>query len=330
MTIDSHTHVVPAAFPPYAGSEKEHRWPSMQQQGAGKATVMIAGKPFRQIDEISWNAARRREMMDEEDVEMQVLSPMPELFSYWFDEADGIAMCEVMNRAIGDMVASDPGHFAGLGIVPAQFPQIAAREMARLRREFGLVGIELGSNVNGKSIGDAFFDPIFAAAVEHDLAIFIHAFHPTDMARVIGPPIVGALVQFPNETAIAAASIITGGVLDRYPDLRIGFGHGGGSFGLVLPRMTMGWELTKAQGQPYLQKPPVEYARMMYYDACVFDQRAARYLVDTFGADRIMVGTDAPFIIRQKRPGDPIRELGLGAAETEAILRGNCRRYLKI
>lgn len=330
MTIDSHTHVVPGVFPEYAGSEKEHRWPSMEHTGPGKATVMIAGKPFRQLTDLSWDVARRLEVMQEEGVEMQVLSPMPELFSYWFNEEDGVAISEVMNRQIGDMVAAEPKHFVGLGIVPAQFPEIAAKVMARLRPDYGLVGIEIGSNVNGKSIGDTFFEPIFAAAVEHDLALFIHAFHPTDMDRVIGPPIVGALAQFPNETAIAAASIITGGVLDRHPDIRIGFGHGGGSFGLVLPRMVMGWELTKSMGQAYVEKSPAEYAKMMYYDSCVFDQRALKYLIDVFGADKIMVGTDAPFIIRQQNPGTPIKELGLSGKDTQAILEENCKRFLKI
>ena len=330
MAIDVHTHVVPADFPAYAGRAGGQRWPQMHAcDHPGHKTVVIGDKPFRTVSDHSWDAARRQQDMAAEDVEMQVLSPMPELLSYWFDADDALAMARHVNGTIAGMVAAAPQRFAGLGMVPLQDPELAAKQMQTLRREYGLVGVEVGSNINGKPIGHPDHAPFFAAAVENDLAVFVHALHPAGADRVIGPLLLQALIAFPNENGFAVASMITGGLLDKLPDLRIGFSHGGGSFGMVLPRLQSGWETTRGE-QAFLPRPPVEYARRMYYDALVYDDLALRYLIDLYGADRLMVGSDYPFAIREKAPGRRIVGLDLPAAQRDAILRDNARAYLRL
>jgi aminocarboxymuconate-semialdehyde decarboxylase len=330
MAIDIHTHIVPASFPAYAGAAGAGRWPQMQAcDHPGHKTVMIGDKPFRTVSDHSWDVARRLEDMQAEDVEKQILSPMPELLSYWFDAADALAIGLHVNATIGAMVAADPLHFAGLGMVPLQDPELAAKQMQTLRREYGLVGVEVGSNINGKPIGHPDHTPFFAAAVENDLAVFVHALHPAGADRVIGPPLLQALIAFPNENAFAVASMITGGLLEQFPDLRIGFSHGGGSFGLVLPRLQSGWETTR-ETEPFLSRPPLEYARRMYYDALVYDDLALRYLIDLYGADRLMVGSDYPFLIREKAPGQRVVGMGLPAVQRDAILRLNAATYLRL
>ncbi|WP_372717126.1 amidohydrolase family protein [Immundisolibacter sp.] len=330
MAIDIHTHIVPASFPAYVGAAGSGRWPQMQAcDHPGHRTVMIGDKPFRTVSDHSWDIARRLEDMDAEGVQKQVLSPMPELLSYWFDADDALAMGSHVNATIAAMVAADPLHFAGLGMVPLQDPELAAKQMQTLRRDYGLVGVEVGSNINGKPIGHPDHAPFFAAAVENELAVFVHALHPAGADRVIGPPLLQALIAFPNENAFAVASMITGGLLEQFPDLRIGFSHGGGSFGLVLPRLQSGWETTRAD-DAFLPRPPVEYARRMYYDTLVYDDLALRYLISLYGADRLLVGSDYPFVIRERAPGKRIIGLDLPVAERDAILRGNAVDYLHI
>ena len=330
MAIDVHTHVVPADFPAYAGRAGAARWPHMQAcDHPGHRTVMIGERPFRTVSDHSWDVARRREDMLAEGVDRQILSPMPELLSYWFDADDALAMAAHVNATIAGMVAADPAHFAGLGMVSLQDPELAARQMQTLRREYGLIGVEVGSNINGKPIGHPDHAPFFAAAVENDLAVFVHALHPVGADRIIGPPLLQALIAFPNENAFAVASMITGGLLERFPDLRIGFSHGGGSFGLVLPRLQSGWETTRA-GEPFLPHPPLDYARRMYYDALVYDDLALRYLIDLYGPERLMVGSDYPFLIREKAPGRRIQNLDLAPALRDAILHDNARRFLAL
>ncbi len=330
MAIDIHTHIVPADFPTYRGAADGGRWPQMRAcDHPGHKTVTIGDKPFRTVSDHSWDIVRRLEDMHAEGVQKQVLSPMPELLSYWFDADDALAMGRHINATIASMVPADPLHFAGLGMVPLQAPELAAKQMQTLRQEYGLVGVEVGSNINGKPIGHPDHASFFAAAVENDLAVFVHALHPAGADRVIGPPLLQALIAFPNENAFAVASMITGGLLEQFPALRIGFSHGGGSFGLVLPRLQSGWQTTR-DSEPFLPRSPVEYARRMYYDALVYDDLALRYLIDVYGADRLLVGSDYPFAIREKAPGQRIIDLQLSAAQRDAILRGNAARYLHI
>ncbi|MEC9341111.1 MAG: amidohydrolase family protein, partial [Pseudomonadota bacterium] len=326
--IDVHTHIVPESFPPYTGAAGETRWPGMAVcDKPNHKSVMIAGKNFRDVGDHAWDTARRLEEMAAEGVARQVLSPMPELLSYWFAPEDGLTMARYLNETIAEMVQNQPDALVGLGAVPLQDPDLAAQEMGRLRKEYGLVGVEVGTNVNGKPIGHPDHAPFFAAAVEHDLAVFVHALHPAGMERLVGPPLMQALVAFPNENSFAAASMISGGMLDKFPGLRIGFSHGAGSFAMVLPRLQHGWQ---AMGEKLFPRAPVDYAREMYYDTLVYDDGALRHLIETYGVSQLMVGSVYPFIIREPNPGERPAGLGLNAAELTAIHHGNCCRYLKL
>lgn len=328
LVIDVHTHIVPESFPAYTGRAREPRWPTMAPcDKPHHKTVMIAGRNFRDVGDHAWDTARRLEEMAAEGVARQVLSPMPELLSYWFEPEDGLHMARFLNETIAEMVQRRPDSFAGLGAVPLQDPLLAAEEMGRLRSDYGLVGVEVGTNVNGKAIGHPDHDPFFAAAVQHDLAVFVHALHPAGTERLVGPPIMQALVAFPNESGYAAASIVSGGVLDRYPELRIGFSHGAGSFATLLPRMEHGWNAT---GSTLFQRAPSDYARRMYYDTLVYDDRTLRHLIDTFGGTQLLVGSDYPFVIREPSPGQRIVRLGLSDEEVAAIHHGNGCRYLNL
>lgn len=326
MIIDVHTHIVPESFPAYEGKDPNARWPAMAAcEHPHHKAVVIGGKNFREVSHHCWDTSERLLEMRAEGVHRQVLSPMPELLSYWFNSEDALAMCQHTNHTIATMVATQPDHFYGFGMVPIQDPELAAREMARLKSDYGLLGIEVGTNVNGKPIGDPFFEPVFAAAVEHDLAIFVHALHPAGTERVIGPPAMTALVAFPNENAFAVASLICGGMLARYPTLRIAFSHGGGGFAMMLPRMMQGW-LT--MGDALFEHSPRELARRLYYDTLVYDTPTLEYLIETFGIEQLLVGTDYPFIIREAFPGERLQELAINERQLELLQSKNALRFL--
>ena len=324
-TIDIHNHVVPDGFPAKPPECGHGRWPSLVRGENDTATVMIAGKPFRRFDNRSWSVARRTADMDAERVDIQALSPLPELLSYWFDPADGLAMARHMNRAIAEMVHAAPDRLLGLGMVPLQDPEIAARELASMRDDLGLVGVEIGSNVNGKVPGDPFLEPFFAEAERLGLAVFVHALHPAGTERLVGPQMVQPLVAFPTEVGLSAASVITGGLIERHPNLRIAFSHGGGTLAAILPRLNHG-----ATAHDMLKEralAPFEAARKLYFDTLVFDPLFLAHLVARFGASQIMVGTDYPATLRQPFPRDFVEKLGLAPDELEAIAGGNALRF---
>jgi aminocarboxymuconate-semialdehyde decarboxylase len=322
--IDIHNHIVPEGFPVVEPTCGGGRWPSLQKGENNEASIMIGGKEFRRIDSRSWDIQRRTGDMDEERVDVHVISPMPELLSYWFDGQDGLKMGRHINAAIGEMVHKAPTRFLGMGMVPLQDPDLAAKELSKLKND-GFVGIEIGSNINGKVPGDPLYEPFFAEVERLGLAVLVHAFHPLLGERIIGPAMATALIGFPTEIGLAAASVISSGLLERHPNLRMAFSHGGGTLAAILPRLNHGWTLTPFKGQAL---SPLEVARKLYFDTLVFDPVFLKHLIERFGASQVMIGTDYPYTLRQAHPVDFLEKLGLTSGELESITSANAKRFL--
>lgn len=322
--IDVHAHIVPADFP-VAPAHCCDQWPHMAHHEGGKASVMIGGREFRKIDNRSWDVPRRLADMDAQDVALQALSPMPELLSYWIDAPAALDLSRHVNGAIAAMIAAAPARFAGLGMVPLHDPELAAAELARIKAD-GLHGVEIGSNILGRSPGDAQFDPFYAEAERLDLAIFVHALHPTATDRLVGPKPLAAFIGFPTDTGLAAASFITGRTLEKFPRLRVAFSHGGGTLAAFLPRLENGWRIAPELSGAFAS--PVATARRMYYDNIVFDTAWLRHLIATFGDTQVFAGSDYPYIAGQDFPGRPFAALDVADGTMEALLAGNARTFL--
>ncbi|MEH7083605.1 amidohydrolase family protein [Neobacillus drentensis] len=331
MIVDVHTHFVPERLPVMADRLGGDKWP-VTKCICGKANhknVMISGKNFRTITDQCWSPQRRLSDMNNESVSIQVLSPMPELLSYWFKAEDTLDFSRYINSQLSEFIDSNPGRFLGLGMLPLQDPELAAKEIKNIKNEFGLKGVEVGTNINGRSIGDPFFTPFFAEAEAEGITIYIHPLHPLGNDRIIGPSSLSALIGFPAETALAAASLITGGLLEKFPKLKIILSHGGGNFSTLLPRLNHGWE-TMDEMKQICPKRPSEYAKKMYYDTLVYDVKTLKYLTDTIGSRQLMIGSDYPFIIREKFPGHWLEELGISPEMTDAIKYQNALQLFEI
>jgi aminocarboxymuconate-semialdehyde decarboxylase len=324
MLIDVHTHLVPNPLPNFAGRKGGDRWPTLVPAGAQQCNVMIAGKNFRTVSDQSWSPAKRVEDMEREGVDRQVVSPMPELFSYWFDALDTRDFCRFTNEAIAEWVRAQPTRFHGLGGVPLQDPQLAAKEIAEIKK-LGLLGVEIGSNVNGKSLAAPEFLEFFQEAQAQRCPVFIHALHPQGTDRFTGAGVLNNLIGFPQENVLAAATLITGGVMERCPQLKVLFSHGGSGFMIVLPRLDQGWRSM----EQFLPQPPSSYIGNYYFDSLLFDPLAIRHLVDRFGSRRVMVGSDYPFAIREIPPGKHLREVvGLSVDQQADLTFRSCMEFL--
>lgn len=326
--IDVHAHVSPLNFPPAPNAAVAPRWPCMQCQSSVEGTLMIGETPFRALDARSWDVARRLEDMDREEVTMQVLSPMPELLSYWLEPADAQVLCDASNHLIASMVSAAPSRFRGLGSVPLQDPAAAARMLPRLKSEFGLKGVEIGSNINGKLLGYPEFDPFWAAVEAEGMAVFVHALHPIAGKGLTTPHVnYTGFALFPVDTGMTAASIILGGVLDRFPRLRIGFSHGGGTLAATLGRLQLGWAPGQgADGADTLS--PQEQARRFFYDTNVYDPQFLTYLATRVAPGHVFGGTDYPYQIMQCDPARWIRSMGLPTEVEHSICSGAAGTFL--
>ncbi|RJF89385.1 amidohydrolase [Oleomonas cavernae] len=300
VNIDLHAHFVPQAFPD--GRGRSALWPAIEHRPDGRAAIVIGGRPFRVLDACNWDSAARLADLAAEGVDRQVISPMPELLSHWFDAAEADLLSRHMNEALAALVATQPDRYLGLGMVPVQDPELAARRLEEVKT-LGLRGVEIGSHINGLPLGDASLDPFYAAAQALDLAIMVHPLHPVGRERLGGNPALAAAAAFPLDTALAGASLLAAGIPDKYPRLRILLCHGGGALPWILPRLDQVWSLGGSLGALFPRKPS-EMARKFYYDTVLYDAPSLRFLAQTVGIDRIAVGSDYPFVIQQGRPVD--------------------------
>ena len=324
--LDIHSHIVPEKFPAYTGVGRNVPWPSMAPAHACHSHVMIEGRVYRTVHRSCWLSEERIRDMDKGAIGVQCLSPMPELLSYWLPAADARVLIRYLNDQIADMVTRHPARFMGLGAVPLQDMDLALRELEYVVNELKFPGVEIASHVNGVSIGDPRFDPFFAAAEKLGAAIFVHALRPAGQDRIVGG-VTEQVICFPGDIGLAAASIGTGGIAERHPDLRIAFSHGGGVFSILLPRLTHAWNVMPKLKESMPQTPGV-YARRFFYDTILFDPAALRHMVNTFGASQIVVGSDFPFNMGDPDPLASINAAGLDAGTTRAIVYENAERFL--
>ncbi len=324
--IDVHAHVVPRTFPDNPAKGVETRWPCMCHRAGNLASVWISGKSFREVDHRSWDVEVRLCDMDASGVTRQVLSPMPELLSYWFSPAIGLDMCRWMNHSLAAMVALKPSRFSALAIVPMQDAALSARELTAIKAN-GFVGIELGSNINGVVLGDARFEEFWAEAERLDLAIFVHALHPIGADRLQSLPDLVPFAAFPLDTALTAISLIRTGVPDRYPHLRFGFSHGGGAIIPLVHRLGQGAKVTRNFNHAF-KKTPALYAAEFFYDSLVYDPGYLTYLADHFAPAQVFCGTDYPYAIMETDPAGFIS--AAATADSDALRFGAARRFLNL
>jgi aminocarboxymuconate-semialdehyde decarboxylase len=329
LLIDMHAHIVPPEFPA-ANGRGGGRWPSMDHFEAGRAKVMIAGENYRTVHSGAWDADRRVEEMRTYGIDAEAISPMPELLSYWFSPEDALDFCRYLNEFIAGLAATTPERFYGLGAVPLQDPDLAAKELANIKA-MGLHGIEIGSNINGRSLGAPDFVAFFQEAERLQIPVFVHALRPTFLDRLSAD--LANPIGFPIDTALTIASLIGLGTAEKCPDLRIAFSHGGGAFPGIAPRYQHAWggswneepATNDAQGPS-----PLDYARRFYYDTLVFDRRLLRYLIELLGHEHLMAGSDYPFMAREKPMGKTLHSLGLPQGQLEDITWNNFFRFLGI
>ncbi|MGH8091102.1 MAG: amidohydrolase family protein, partial [Rudaea sp.] len=216
---------------------------------------------------------------------------------------------------------------AGIGTVPLQSPTLAIQEMERSMEQLGLQGVQIGSHVDEWNLDAPELFPFFEAAADLGAAILVH---PWDMMGKDSMPKYWLpwLVGMPAEQARAACCLIFGGVLERLPRLRLAFAHGGGAFPYTIGRIEHGFRMRPDLVATDNSRNPREYMDRLYFDSCVHDDRALRYLLDVAGARRVMLGTDYPFPLGEQEPGAGIAALGLPPADQESLYHGTALEWL--
>lgn len=327
MKIDVHTHILPREIPQwkerfgYGGFIKlDHYKPCCAHM------TRDDGKQFRDVESNCWDPIKRIEEMDAHGVDIQVLSTVPVMFSYWAKAADGAEISRFLNDDMADITTEFPLRFIGLGTVPMQDTSLAIKELERCK-DIGLAGVQIGTNVNQLNLGeDQFFD-FFKACEELGMAVFVHPWEmmgEADMQKYWLPWLVG----MPAETSRAVCSLIFSGVLEKLPNLRVCFAHGGGSFPATIGRIAHGFEVRPDLVAVDNKIDPRDYLKRIYFDSLVHDADALKYLINLAGADRIMLGTDYPFPLGELEPGKLIESMSFDEDVIDDLLHGTALRWL--
>ena len=329
-SIDVHAHLTPQCF--WQATEKGADWHSLRREKDERGQECAIVGDRRQVlpPRAKWTPEERLADMDSLGVDVHVVSPYVGFYNYHLDAKVAAATARATNDEIGSMTKAWPTRFAGLGTLPMQDVRGAITELERCMTQLGLKGAEINDHVNGRTLDEAEFRPFWKAADQLGALIFFHQGGETLVSprtkRYHLPNTVGNLV----DRAVTFATLVSGGVMDECPNLKIVLGHGGGYTCYGIGRMDRGWQV-RAEARINIAKPPSTYLRKFYYDCIVYTESALRFLIDTVGADRVVFGTDWPYDMALDWPVSWILAMeSLTQAEKDAILWRNLETLLNI
>jgi aminocarboxymuconate-semialdehyde decarboxylase len=322
--IDVHTHAIDPDLPDI-GSQYEGRFPSVRRTGPEQAQIMLDGRVYREIDSRSWSASARMRDMDAEGVAVQVVAPIPVTLCHGEPAAGAAALATAQNDFLARLAGDGGGRLVALGAVPLQDLQASVRELKRCVGELGFAGVEIGTRVGGLELTDPRFEPFFRAVAELGALVFVHPVDQTLDPRLARMGI-GFGLGMPAETAVAAAGLVTGGLLDELPGLRICLAHGGGTLPSALPRLAKGQRMA---GENDPGRMATARARRLWCDSLTYDLAGLRLAAERFGADHVVLGTDYPFDAREDPAGTVLAEAAAaGIGELAAAGRQNALALL--
>ena len=325
--IDIHTHILPGDLNELTKTFSDPRFLQLNKLDEQNAILKKDQQSFRKVGCNCWHAPERIADCNKTDVDMQVLSTIPVLFSYWAGDAECLKLSQFLNDHISHTVQENPEYFLGLGTIPMQNTDLAIQEMDRCINELKFPGIQIGSNINGKNLSEEKFIPFFRHAEEIGCSIFVHPWEmmgQANMQRYWLPWLVG----MPAETSLAICSLIFSGVLEKYPKLKIAFAHGGGAFPFTLGRIDHGFNVRPDLCAVDNSILPSEYLGKFYVDSLVHDEQALQFLIRQMGHEKIALGSDYPFPLGESVPGKLIDGMNISNDMKQRMLAGTALEWL--
>ena len=283
---------------------------------------------FREVESNCWDPGTRMSECDHQFVDVQVLSTVPVMFSYWAKPKDTLEVAVFLNDHIAEICAKYPKRFVGLGTLPMQAPELAIAELRRCK-EIGLQGIQIGTHINDWNLDAPELFPIFEACQDLVCRLLLDTWDmmgKDKMEKYWLPWLVG----MPAESSLAICSLIFGGVFERLPKLRFAFAHGGGSFPATLGRIKHGFDVRPDLCAIDNQISPEKYMGKFWLDSLVHDPKMLDYIVGLVGENRVALGTDYPFPLGELEPGRLINSMPWSEERKGKLLHGAALEWLNL
>jgi aminocarboxymuconate-semialdehyde decarboxylase len=327
-SIDMHAHMLPQCL--WHRLESGQEWYGIRYNNQAKTELFIKpGRVGRIHPSLRFTPEERLQNMDALGTEVQVVSVHTQIFGYHLEASQGLSQVKEINDEIAAMAQTFPQRFVGMATLPLQDVKASIAELDRAVHQLGLKGAELDTVVNGKNWDEPEFLPFFKAAESMGAVLF---YHPQPQHNIVMdrlnryalPNSVGVIV----EDTMIVATLIFGGILDRCPNLKVCIAHGGGPACFGMGRLDHGWQV-RSEARVNVRKPPSTYQRRLYYDTVVMSETALRFLIDTVGSDRVVLGSDYPFVAWDPSPAGWVQGLeSLTQEEKKRILWKNLESLL--
>ncbi len=259
-------------------------------------------------------------------IDVGVLWPPPVGFYYWADPPAGAELARLINENTSRIISKKPDRFLGLAAVPLQDTDLAVRELVHAIRQLDLHGVVIASNVNGHSLDEERFRPFFEQAEELDVPIFIHPHNAAGSDRMRNYYLINFL-GYPMDSTLAAAQLLFGGVLDRFPGLKICLAHAGGVLPFLLGRLEHG-QSVRPEARKHCGYPVSSYLKNFYVDSITFRAETLRFVLTTMPEGHVFMGTDYPFDMGDLDAVQSVKSAVTDEALLEQILGGTLKRIM--
>jgi len=319
--IDTHTHVLADGTIKLLHKEIPGLGLKLTPIDGDNAVVEVAGVPYRPFPRGGHDIERRFADMAAAEVDVHLLSVAPQMWLYEQEISVGVAAAAIQNDEIARLVKEHPDRFYGIATLPLQAPVQAAAELRRAMTKLGLYGAMIGSNVAGKNLDDPSFEPLWATATELDAFLMIHPGNVAGADR-LRAYYLNNLIGNPLDTTIAAACLIFGGVLERYPTLNPVMVHGGGFIPYQGGRWVHGWRV-RPEPKAHLKHSPEKYLERFRYDTILHAKAPLEFLVASAGANRVFLGSDYPYDMGTLECVRQVRALDISESDRATILGGH-------
>src|SRR5262249_40172015 len=327
LCIDVHCHVhYPPADEMVKGAFSPEREPAMRF--SNELSRSTNAKQMENVRVCLTSVEKRLRDMDKMGVDVQAISCSPFQFKSSLEPTLGQKAARAINENLAAIVEQHPGRFVALANVPLQAPDVAADELEYCVERLGFRGVEIGTNVGGQEISRG-RDAFWAKAQELDVMVFLHPNGFTGGERLTDHYFINVIGN-PLDSTVAIAHLVFDGVLERFPRLKIVVAHGGGYVSHYPARMDHVWG-ARVDARTVIKKKPRQSLAKLYFDTIVFDREQLRHLVNLWGADHIVVGTDYPYDMGWYDPRGFVGDAGfLKDADKAKILGLNAAKLLKI
>ncbi|MHB8567229.1 MAG: amidohydrolase family protein [Nitrososphaerales archaeon] len=273
MRIDVHSHYYPKDYVDLI-------------EGFGTSDIIGV---IRSLDAGREGLEARFAMMKSARVDMQVLS-VPPLLPYLQNEKAAVDAARYANNLYADIVREYPDKFAAFACTP--FPHVKATltELARSLGELGMIGVTATTSVLGKSLADPSFEPFFEELDRRRAVLFIHPSGDSAGSPQISDYGLNWVIGAPIEDTVCLLHLFKSGIMDNYPNVRMIMAQLGGTFPFLAARIDH-----YSKFMPPGSEKPTKLARRLWYDTVNAYGPSLRASCETFGSDRIVLGTDFPY-----------------------------------